>query len=417
MSEHIDHRTLRLERLETRALLAANGFGEFTGSESDGGDRQGDRPGEYGRQEQSASRDGDSDHGREREVLQSRLFAKHIASKHQRRGRGNGEFGIRTQWHFTRNTQPTAGWNPTQVQTTPTLTTTSAAEGEQNVAPTLVARTVTPITNAVTSDQDATRVVIRTPIATQTTSDSLPESISQDVTTPIAERSVDREPGTSPILARTSSIFVTSSDTSVETRVDEVPVTSVDNELDSRPSDHADFPASAPESDGWIQDIGFPESLNELDPRQTNSQSSSPLSLGKTARILTESLPVVRDAALEALLVGPDVLIDLSESVVEFSQPTGSGGLIDFGLRATMGVHRSLDLITEDPPFDETDLRDLVLKALSEELDESHPLFVEGLLRLPKVDYAGAALLTAGMVGATHRRRKTDAKLLRTRAR
>ncbi|MEL6104531.1 MAG: hypothetical protein AAFU85_00785 [Planctomycetota bacterium] len=419
MSEHVDHRTLRLERLETRALLAADGFGEFTESDPQVKHHHGERPGEFDRNDQSESRDGDR--GRGKDVFESRRLAKRFFDMHQRGGRGRVELNLRAQWHPNEGANAMSVSDPTQSrEMMTTLSATSTPEGEHSAEPVFVSRTTTPIPNEATPAS----IVIRIPFDTPATTEPLPETAPRVATPadppadpPGDPQRIERPPVLSSILASGSSVSLTPSETNAQPQVDEAPVASGVSDVDSRPGVDAAPPDSATESNGWIENIGFPGGLNDLDPAHSSAQESSPLALRASARAISESLPVVRDVALEALLVGPDAMIDLSETVVEFTRPVTSGGLIDFGLRATMGVHRSLDLITEDPFFDETDLRDLVLAALSEEFDESLPLFDREFFQLPQVDYAGATLLTAGIVSATHRRRKSDSRLLRTRKR
>ncbi|MEO1529107.1 MAG: hypothetical protein AAFX06_27115, partial [Planctomycetota bacterium] len=176
--------------------------------------------------------------------------------------------------------------------------------------------------------------------------------------------------------------------------------------------DHASSTFSTPElpAGGAIEDIGFPKglSMSPTPPVAPSNQASPLFAMGGD---WSEVVPMAQEAATDACLAAPDALIGLGDVMIEFGQSNaGGGGLIDIGLKASLGVHRSLDLITGDV-VDETGLRDLVLAALTEEWNAVDPAFPAELIRLPHIGYANAAVLAAGLATVNRRRRRTDGRL------
>ncbi|MEO1526370.1 MAG: hypothetical protein AAFX06_13100, partial [Planctomycetota bacterium] len=131
MNEHDERRSLRLERLESLALLAADGFGEFT-RDNDFETSRDERPSET-RQHDDGERANPSRQTRDRKDLHANRQAKESRqervsfAKKDRSGLAQKLSGRRTQLHTPTESQSTRS---TSTLAAPILFATSFAEGE-----------------------------------------------------------------------------------------------------------------------------------------------------------------------------------------------------------------------------------------------------------------------------------------------
>ncbi|QDS96046.1 hypothetical protein FF011L_48500 [Roseimaritima multifibrata] len=155
-----------------------------------------------------------------------------------------------------------------------------------------------------------------------------------------------------------------------------------------------------------------PES-DEGEPWRVDPQSLQRLQ--EVTRKLDDSLetenPPANDAVIAAWFNNSTGLMEV-ERYGALGTPTDlSDSIVDVVLNATVGLHRSVDLIAVTPDASEIpdDVRSAILAAIAAEQQPilSAPLNTPGSLRLSAIAYPGAALLVAGAALAARRKRSS----------
>ena len=415
MNDHSETRTLRLECLESRALLSVDGWGKFTQDvERSHHTERASEQSTLKRHDRHLTQE--DSRGSERDWRES-LDAARGKSQHRvrfeiRHDRVRLRFVTHSAFHNQRSVQSTLGSSSIpEGEAISDQDRISAGESTTGRQPDASGA----VSNATPSLSASRPAVLEQrssgnpaqPVESPNPSETPRELGSNQIASPtneLREGVTNRLPTNASVLA---DAVATDSD---PFPFDNPSLTPLENWQGPADNAHSSVSSQLGIDGGWVDDIGFPDDLRFV-PSQTLSPTmpsllGMPSSFETVVPPVADLFSVVHDAAIESMSITPNALIDLSEQIVEFRATDAHSGLIDMGLRATLGVHRSLDVIEGDFNVDETDLRDLVLAALTREIDAESAVRT-GAIRLPRVNYAGAALLAASLTTITHRGRRS----------